>query len=69
MSAACGAALVAGAVADACAFVEAPGTAVCAEAAAGVVRAKTDKSSHDPTRLLISAFAGLKGRFTAWKIQ
>ena len=57
--------MVAGAVDDAWPVREAPESAASAGADAGVVRAKTDKSSHDPTRLLISAFAGLKGGFTA----
>jgi len=69
MSADCGAALVAGAVADATTFVEVPGATGCAEADAEIVMAKIGQSHHGPMRLLISVFAGWKGRFTAWRIQ
>ena len=66
MSADCGAALVAGAVDDICAFVEVPGAAACAGADVGIIRARTGQSNHGRIRLLISAFAGLKECFTAW---
>jgi len=65
MSADCGAALVAGAVDDVWPVREAPESAACAGADAGFVRARTDKSSHDPVRLRMNDSAGLKKIFTA----